>query len=70
LQRERRTGVVNKLTTNTFCYTATVSDAGELLTWVKSFTGRIKSFTCSNQEVQGRFERDMQRMFKLYGGVK
>ena len=68
LQRERRTGEISKLADNIFCYSATVSDVGELLPWIRTFIGHIKAFNCSNLEVQKRWEQDLQNMFALYGG--
>lgn len=68
LRREGRNGETEKIGLNTFLYTATLYDTAEMLTWVKTFTGRILSLEGSNQEVVNRFYRDMARMAALYGG--
>jgi len=41
LAREGRNGVVEKVSTNHFKYITSTYDVGEMLPWIKSFTGRI-----------------------------
>lgn len=67
LEREGRGGKIEKLTPNRFRFSAQVTDSGELLGWVKTFTGRILSVECENRAVAARFYRDMSRMAELYG---
>jgi len=68
LNREKRCGAVEQLDKQTFRFTADVFDAGEMLPWLRSFTGRIKRFSCSNAAVQRRFDEDMAAMARMYGG--
>ncbi len=43
-------------------------DAGELLTWARSFIGRVIRFESSNGFAVGRFYDDVRRMAEMYGG--
>lgn len=68
LAREGRGGQIKRMGQNQFCYSIEVSDSNELMSWVKTFTGRIISLMGDNQQVIDRFYQDMVRMAKLYGG--
>ena len=50
-------------------YTHQVYDSGEMMSWVKTFIGRIVSLEGDNQAVIRRFYQDIQRMTALYGGT-
>ena len=45
---------------------ADVYDAGELLTWARSFLGRVIRFESSNKFAVQRFYDDIRRMEALY----
>lgn len=68
LKREGRGGIVEKVEENVFRYTANVTDTGEMMGWVKTFTGRILSLEGDNRGAIARFYEDMRRMQRLYGG--
>lgn len=68
LEREGRSGQIMRLEPGIYEYTTTCWDSAELLPWVKTFTGRIRSFTCTNQAVEQRFWSDMRAMKEMYGG--
>lgn len=68
LEREGRNGKITRLEPGIYEYTTTCWDSAELLPWVKTFTGRIRSFTCTNQAVEQRFWSDMRTMKEMYGG--
>lgn len=68
LIKEGRIGIIERVDKNTYCYSADVSDAMEMLPWIRTFTGRIESFKCSNAVVEERFYKDEDSMFNLYGG--
>lgn len=68
LEREGRNGKITRLEPGIYEYTTTCWDSAELLPWVKTFTGRIRSFTCTNQAVEQRFWSDMRAMKEMYGG--
>jgi len=66
LQREGRGGAIKRLAPGLYEYTRLCADAGELLPWVRSFTGRIRAFRCSDPAVEKRFLGDMYRMQSCY----
>ena len=66
LFRERRCGSVLPLDDHKVLFTADVCDAMELLPWVRTFTGRIISFTCTNEAVTKRFYEDLETLRLLY----
>ena len=68
LQREKRTGSVEKLDSQTFLFKADVYDAMEMLPWIRTFIGRIDKLECSNPGVLLRFYQDIDAMAALYGG--
>ena len=68
LEREKRHGTIEKVDDNTYKFFADVYDAGEMIPWVRTFTGRIVSFESSNKFAQGRFYSDLMQMKALYGG--
>ena len=67
LQREGRGGSLKRLKPGVYEYRRLCIDAAELLPWAKSFTGRIRSFQCSNPAVEKRFWNDIQKMQEYYG---
>lgn len=68
LEREGRHGTITRIGPGAYLYEVRVWDANELLPWVKTFTGRILSFECSNKQVETIWRRDMERMISLYLG--
>ena len=66
LHREGRGGTLKRLEPGLYEYTCRCLDAGELLFWAKSFTGRIRAFRCSNPAVEKRFWSDMNMMQSFY----
>ncbi len=66
LDREGRGGVLKRLEPGVYQYCRVCLDAAELLPWIKSFTGRIRSFCCSNPAVEQRFWNDMDMMKAYY----
>ena len=68
LYREKRCGVVERVSEGVWRFSADVYDASELLPWIRTFTGRILDLRCSNQCVQERFYADLDAVVELYGG--
>ena len=68
LEREKRHGRIEPLDDHTYKFVADVYDAGELLTWVRSFIGRVVRFESDNKFAVTRFYDDVRRMRDLYGG--
>lgn len=68
LKREKRCGIVEQLDGTTWRFYADVYDARELMPWLRTFTGRIASLTCSNKQVEMQFWEDFTALADLYGG--
>lgn len=66
LEREGRGGVLKRLEPGLYEYTRFCLDGAELLPWAKSFTGRVRSFRCSNSSVEKRFWDDMHILQSYY----
>ena len=66
LEREGRGGTITRLDHGVWSYTRECFDCNEMMPWVKTFTGRILSFSCSNSMIEKKFFRDMERMAKMY----
>ena len=68
LRREIRGGELLHMERDTFLFSIETFDANEMLSWVKSFIGRILSLECTNPYVSEKFHRDIERMYTLYCG--
>ena len=68
LDREKRHGTIEVIDEHTYRFVADVYDAGEMLTWVRSFIGRVISFESNNCFAVDRFYSDVRRMAALYEG--
>ena len=67
LKREKRVGHVEQVDDVIWKYTADVFDAMEMLPWIRTFTGRILEFHCSNADAEKRFIEDLEAMRQIYG---
>lgn len=67
LTNEGRKGIVEQVDKTTYQYQIDVYDAMEMLPWIRTFTGRILSLTCSNEAVIHRFYKDFEEMRQIYG---
>lgn len=70
LQREKRCGEVTKLDDTHYQFTAEVYDPLEMLPWIRTFIGRIDSFSCTRSDVTDRLKADIMNMSKAYGGER
>ncbi|MBR2783509.1 MAG: WYL domain-containing protein [Firmicutes bacterium] len=70
LLREKRHGSVEALDEYNYRFTAEVYDAGELLTWARTFLGRVVSFESDNDFAEQRFYEDIEKMRAMYGEVE
>jgi len=68
LKREGRNGEILRLDKNIYLYTKETYDTNEMMSWVKSFTGRIISIEGTNRYVINKFYDDMKQMAQIYGG--
>lgn len=67
LIREGRNGTVTKIAEGRYAYDVDLFNANEASPWIKTFIGRIVVFETSNQELQERFNQDVQRLHEMYG---
>lgn len=68
LEREKRHGRIEVIDAHTYKFVADVYDAGEMLTWVRSFIGRVICFESDNKFAVNRFYDDVRRMAVMYRG--
>lgn len=66
LEREKRCGRVEKTDAEHYRFIADVHDAGEMLPWLRTFIGRIESFSCSNKAVEEKFWQDLAEVYAMY----
>lgn len=66
LEREKRCGSVRKIGDDLYEYTAEVFDINEMMSWVKTFIGRIVSAESTNKQVTDKLYRDIARMKRIY----
>ena len=70
LEREKRSGVVQKLDETHWKFSADVYSAYEMLPWLRTFTGRVTGLQCSDPGVTERFWEDFDALEKMYGGER
>ena len=70
LNREKRCGAVTQVDETTWRFTADVFYALELLPWIRTFTGRILRFACSDPLVEARFRADLEALRAWYAGTE
>ena len=68
LKREKRCGTVTMVDEVSYRFAADVYDANEMLPWLRTFIGRIKSLTCTKRSVTETFYSDLAAMQAMYGG--
>lgn len=66
IHREGRQGQLMKIQPDIYEYTVDCWDSAEMIPWIRTFTGRILAFTCSNKQVEQRFWHDMRLMQSMY----
>lgn len=68
IKREGRNGTLTQIDDTKYKYEAEVYDAREMMTWIRSFIGRIISLECDNKNVADVFYSDLNRMYQMYLG--
>ena len=68
IEREGRNGTLTQTDSTTYRYEAEVYDAREMMTWIRSFIGRIIRIKCDNKDVENVFYSDLNRMYGMYLG--
>ncbi|MEE0266296.1 MAG: WYL domain-containing protein [Acutalibacteraceae bacterium] len=67
LQREKRTGEIQRLDDNTYRFTADIYDINEIIPWIRTFICRITELNFSNKVLEKRFKDDIKKMYSIYG---
>ena len=68
LEREKRNGVLERIGKNRYRLTIKTFDTGELIPWIRTFTGRIISIESDNKTIMKQYYKDIYRMKMLYTG--
>ena len=66
LEREGKSGIIEKIADNTFTYETKVLDANEMTPWIRTFIGRIIDIETDNEVIKYKFNRDLRTMYKMY----
>ena len=66
LYREGHGGEIIRTDKDTFIYSGFFFDVNEILSWVKSFTGRILDIQSSNQSAVVKVTADWEIMYRMY----
>lgn len=66
LDREGRGGQVMRIRRNVYLYSGTFFDTNEMLSWLKTFTGRILDVQGTNEIAVGKLVNDWERMYRMY----
>lgn len=59
-------GEVLRIRENEYLYSGFFFDTNEMLSWVKTFTGRVMDIQCSNQAAVSKVTGDWERMYHMY----
>lgn len=66
LYREGHHGEVLKIRDGEYLYSSCFFDTNEMLSWIKTFTGRILDIQGSNQEAIAKITGDWKTMYEMY----
>jgi predicted DNA-binding transcriptional regulator YafY len=66
LHAEGKWGTVRQMDSERFEYRIEVNDAQEMIPWIRTFTGRIVDFRCSNPAVAAKLSEDWQEALNQY----
>jgi len=66
IKREGRGGELLHIQKNQYLYSVESYDANEIMSWVKTFIGRILAVECTNQSVADKFYADMDVLYNMY----
>lgn len=68
LRREGRGGEIQRIRENEYLYTGSFFDTNEMLSWIKTFTGRILDIQGSNRFAVAKITYDWEKMYEMYCG--
>lgn len=66
LDREGRGGEIQRIRENEYLYSGAFFDTNEMLSWVKTFTGRILDIQGSNHFAVAKITYDWEKMYEMY----
>lgn len=66
LYREGRGGEIQRIRENEYLYGGAFFDTNEMLSWVKTFTGRILDIQGSNHFAVAKITYDWEKMYEMY----
>lgn len=66
LYREGRGGEILKVKEHEYLYSGAFFDTNEMLSWVKTFTGRVLDIQGSSQPAILKITRDWEKMYEMY----
>lgn len=69
LYREGRGGQVMKIRENEYLYSGMFFDTNEMLSWIKTFTGRILDIQGTDQFSIAKITHDWEKMYQMYCGA-
>ena len=69
LYREGRGGQVMKIRENEYLYSGMFFDTNEMLSWIKTFTGRILDIQGTDQFSIAKITHDWEKMYQMYCGT-
>ncbi len=67
LLREKRIGTVEQIDDRHYRFTAQVYDTNEMIPWIRSFLCRITELHFSHRDLERRFRKDLEQMYRMYG---
>lgn len=67
LYREGRGGEIVKIRSHEYLYSGFFFDTNEMLSWIKTFTGRILDIQGTNTYAVAKITRDLEKMYEMYG---
>lgn len=70
LEREKRCGSIEKIDEETYRFSADVYNPQEMVPWIRTFIGRIKSLRCDNTVVLDQIKRDVLKTARQYGVIE
>lgn len=66
LYREGRGGEILRIQENEFLYSGFFFDTNEMLSWIKTFTGRVLDIQGTNQFAVSKVAYDWEKMYRMY----
>ena len=66
MYREGRGGEIQRIRENEYLYSGAFFDTNEMLSWVKTFTGRILDIQGSNHFAVAKITYDWEKMYEMY----